>query len=348
MQWRETYTQVAGGGVTAVTVGARGSANDRTQMTDALAVNMTDAMQKGKWTFSPGIRTEYIMSKYCEGECGKAGVDEADRNILVAVGGGSLKYDVYDVDGRNLDWFAGIFRGFSPVGPRSGLRNDPNLREETSLGFEIGQRYSNAKKAFAVETVLFHNTIDDLIVNDSVGGTGAGNTVNAGEVRTMGVEFQANYDHGLHKGWAYQTPAYVAHTYTNATFREDLGSTDLESIFAGAEKGNRVPYIPEMQIAFGLGWIYKKLSANIDASWVSEAFADGNNTGAGPNVNARLGKIDSRLVMDAAVGYQWSDKLRLFSNFRNITQEEYIVSRQPHGPRPGAPFSMMGGLEISL
>jgi len=348
MQWRETYTQAAGGGVTAVAVGARGSANDRTQMTDALAVNATDAIQKGKWTFTPGIRTEYIISEYCEGECGKAGVDEAKRDYAVIVGGGSLKYDVYDVDGRDLDWFAGIHRGFSPVGPRSGLRNDPNLREETSLGFEIGQRYKNAKKAFAVETVLFHNTIDDLIVNDSVGGTGSGNTVNAGEVRTMGVEFQANYDRGLHKGWAFQLPAYVALTYTNATFREDLGSTDLESIFAGAEKGNRVPYIPEMQVAFGLGWIYKKLSANIDANWVSESFADGNNTGAGPNINQRLGKIDSRLVMDAAVGYQWSDKVRLFSNFRNITQNEYIVSRQPHGPRPGMPFSMMGGFEVSL
>ena len=102
------------------------------------------------------------------------------------------------------------------------------------------------------------------------------------------------------------------------------------------------------QIAFGLGWIYKKLSANVDANWVSESFADGNNTGAGPNVNQRLGKIDSRLVMDAAVNYQWSDKVKLFTNFRNITQEEYIVSRQPHGPRPGAPFSMMGGFEVSL
>jgi Fe(3+) dicitrate transport protein len=52
--------------------------------------------------------------------------------------------------------------------------------------------------------------------------------------------------------------------------------------------------------------------------------------------------------MDASFGYQWSDKVRLFSNLKNITNETYIVSRQPHGPRPGLPFTAMAGLEFSL
>ena len=346
MQWRETYTQAAGGGITAVSVGARGSAGDRTQHTDAIAVNVTDAIQKGKWTFTPGIRTEHIMAGFCDGECGKSGVVERDHDYTVVVGGASVKYDVYDADGRDLDWFGGIHTGFSPPDPRGGINN--HLRQEKSLAFELGTRYKNAKKAFASELTGFFTKIDDIIVPDSVGGSGSGTTTNAGEVHTMGIEAQVNYDPGLHKGWNYQTPLYVAMTYTNAEFQDDVGSTDTESIFAGAKSGNRVPYIPEMQISFGLGWIYQKVSANLDANWVSESFADGANTGAGPNVNQRLGKIDSRLVMDAAVGYQWSDKVRLFSNFRNITQQEYIVSRQPHGPRPGAPFSMMGGFEVSL
>ena len=109
-----------------------------------------------------------------------------------------------------------------------------------------------------------------------------------------------------------------------------------------------MPDIPEAVISFGLGVIYKKVSANIDANYVTESFADGANTGAGPNVSARLGKIDERLVMDATVGYQWSDKVRMFSNFKNITQAEYIVSRQPEGARQGMPFAMMAGLEFDL
>ena len=172
------------------------------------------------------------------------GVVTGDRDYAVVVGGGSLKYDVYEKDGRDLDIFTGIHRGFSPAAPRSSLRD--GLREETSLGFELGTRYKNAKRAFASEAIFFHTYIDDLIINDSVGGTGSGNTINGGEVRTLGLELQANYDRGLDKGWAIQTPAYIAATYTRATFETDTGSDDAESIFSGAKKGNLLPYIPEL------------------------------------------------------------------------------------------------------
>jgi Fe(3+) dicitrate transport protein len=257
-----------------------------------------------------------------------------------------LKYDVYEKDGRDLDIFTGIHRGFSPANPRASLRD--GLREETSLGFELGTRYKNAKRAFASEVIFFHTYIDDLIINDSVGGTGAGANVNGGEVRTLGLEMQANYDRGLDKGWSIQTPGYIAATWTRATFETDTGSDDAESIFTGAKKGNFVPYIPQLTLSAGLGVIFQKWSANLDANYQTEAFADGANTGAGPNVNARFGKVDSRLVMDAALGYQLSNKVRMFSNFKNITGEEYVVSRQPHGVRPGMPFNMMAGLEFDL
>jgi Fe(3+) dicitrate transport protein len=346
VQWDETFTQNANGGIDSVTVAPRGDESNRTDQTYATSVHFSDSMSKGKFTFKPGLRTEYISGTYWNGDRNDTGVDTGDRDYTVIVGGASVKYDVYDVDGRNLDYFAGMHRGFSPAGPRSSLRD--GLREETSLGFEVGTRYANAKRAFASEVVFFHTYINDLIINDSVGGTGAGNNVNGGEVRTLGLEMQANYDRGLDKGWSIQTPGYIAATWTRATFETDTGSTDTESIFTGAKKGNYVPYIPQLTLSAGLGVIFQKWSANLDASYVTETFADGANTGRGPNVNERFGKIDSRLVMDVAMGYQWSSKVRMFSNFKNITSQEYIVSRQPHGPRPGMPFNMMAGLEFDL
>ena len=346
MQWNEDLTQAAGGAITARTVGARGSAGDRTQITKATTVHVNDAIQKGKWTFTPGARMEYIAAEYCEGSCTAGGIDRGTRDYVVGVGGASLKYDVYERDGRDLDFFTGLHRGFSPASPRSNIRS--GLGKETSLGFELGTRYKNAKKALATEAVFFHTYIDDLIINDSIGGTGNGNAINGGEVRTMGLELSANYDRGLHKGWSLQTPAYVAVTATRATFETDTASDDSESIFSGSKKGNRLPYIPELVVSFGLGAIYQKWSANLDANYQTTSFADGANTGAGPGVNARLGKIDSRLVMDAALGYQYSNKVRMFSTMKNITSQEYIVSRQPHGARPGAPLTIMGGIEFSL
>jgi Fe(3+) dicitrate transport protein len=347
MQWNEDLTQAAGGAITARAVGARGTAGDRTQKTKATTVHVTDAIQKGKWTFTPGARMEYIDAEYCEGSCTDGStVDRGTRDYVVGVGGASLKYDVYETDGRDLDFFTGLHRGFSPAGPRSNIRS--GLGKETSLGFELGGRYRNAKKAFATEAIFFHTYINDLIINDSIGGTGAGTSINGGEVRTLGLELSANYDRGLHKGWSLQTPAYVAVTATRATFETDTASDDSESIFSGSKKGNRLPYIPELVVSFGLGAIYQKWSANLDANYQTTSFADGANTGAGPNVNTRFGKIDSRLVMDAALGYQYSKKVRMFSTMKNITSEEYIVSRQPEGARPGAPLTVMGGIEFSL
>lgn len=350
-QWNETYQQNAAGGITSVSVGARGSGGDRTQKTRAVSVNASDAMKFGKLTFTPGVRVEHIDAEYCEGNCNRSGIDKGDRDYAVVVGGGSLKYDVFDSGGRDFDLFGGVHRGFSPVGPRAGLRN--NIREETSVGIEAGARYKNAPRAFSTEAVFFHTVIDNLVVPDSIGGAGAGTSINGGKVRSLGAELQANYDPGLDKGWAVQTPAYVSATYTNATFREVTNSSDQESIFAGAKVGNMVPYIPELSLSFGLGAIYKKWSANIDANFVTDAFADGSNIGSEANPvtgqgDVRFGKIDSRLVVDAALGYQLSNKVRAFSNFKNITSQEYIVSRQPHGPRPGMPFAMMGGLEFDL
>ena len=159
-----------------------------------------------------------------------------------------------------------------------------------------GTRYKNAKKAFGMEAVLFLTRLNDMVVNDSVGGTGTGSAANLGKVQTAGLELQANYDHGLAKGWAIQTPAYVAATYTDARFMSSVGSDDAESIFAGAKQDNMLPYIPEVSLSFGFGAIYNKLSANIDANFVSRAYADGSNKACvcdpDGTANERFGIID--------------------------------------------------------
>ncbi len=346
-QWTEDYTQDANGNITAVTVNVRGSESNRLQKTTATTVHASDKMQFGKWTFTPGARVETMYQRYCDDNANCEGPTmEQSGTYSVMVGGAGLKYDYYTSGGEDLDFFGGIHRGFSPADPRSRLKS--GIKEEYSLGFELGTRYKNAKKAFGAEAVLFLTRLDDMVVNDSVGGTGTGNSENLGKVQTAGIELQANYDPGLAKGWAMQTPMYVAATYTDARFMSSVGSDDNESIFAGAVQDNKLPYIPQANISFGIGAIYKKLSANIDANYVSSAYADGSNMGSINASSERFGKIDSRLVVDGAMGYQWSNKVRLFANIRNIGNTAYMVSRQPHGPRPGAPLTVMGGLEFNL
>ena len=346
-QWTEDLTQDADGNITASTNSYRGEAGNKLQRTTATTVNLSDKVEKGKWTFTPGVRVEHIHQEYCDTntDCATPTMQQSG-SYAVIVGGAGLKYDYYTGGGKDLDFFGGIHRGFSPASPTSYLKSSINY--ETSLGFELGTRYSNAKKAFSTEAVLFLTRIDDMVVNDSLGGTGTGDSANLGLVQTAGLELQANYDHGLAKGWPVQTPAYVAATYTDARFLSSVGSSDTESIFAGAVQDNKLPYIPEANISFGLGLIFKKWSANLDGNFVSMAYADGSNMGSISEGGARVGRIDSRIVLDGAMGYDYSKKVRIFANIRNIGNTAYIVSRQPEGARPGAPLTFMGGLEFNL
>ena len=193
-----------------------------------------------------------------------------------------------------------------------------------------------------------------MIVTDSIGGVGAGSSENLGKVHNYGIEYQINYDRGVDKGWSFQMPMYLAATFQAATFLETGGSTiDAESIFSGANIGNAVPYVPEATISFGVGAIFDKWSGNLDANFVSQVYADGANQNNQVNPgtdkkDVRFGSIPSRFVLDGTLGYQWSKQARLFGNLKNMTMNEYITNRQPHGPRPGLPFSLMAGIELTL
>ena len=352
-QWTESMNQDVGGNVTSVTYNRRGGSDNKTQNVFAVATNVSDRMKFGKFTFTPGIRAEIMDAQYCSGDgCANSPSTEFDRTAAVLVGGGSVKYDwIDDADGRDVDIFGGIHRGFSPAGPS---QQASGLSEETSIGMELGVRYANAKRAFSTEAVIYHTMLDNMLVSDSIGGTGGTQTRNAGKVENIGLEYSVNYDRGLDKGWGWQMPMYVALTWQSAVFLETGGSSsDQESIFAGSNIGNDLPYVPEFNISFGWGAMFEKWSYNIDANFLSKQWADGSNQSVqiNPRTQAkdvRFGDIPSRLVVDGSLGYKLSKKARWFANIKNMTGKEYIVSRQPHGPRPGLPFSFMAGLEIQL
>ena len=348
-QQNETYTQDSGGNITAESIGAPGSGGNRVQKTDAVALNIQDAIKWKKFTFTPGVRAEYLHQYWKDISQTTTEVD-GDKDYIPIVGGASLKYDMYDANGEDIDLFGGIFRGFSTPDPKSAFES--NLREETSVGYEVGARYANAPKAFSAEAIFFLTDLEDLILEDDIGAAATNDTINGGDVRSLGMEFVANYDYGLAKNLSFQTPSYVSFTYTDATIETDLDSSAAGSIFAGGQKGNKVPYVAAFVISAGAGVIYKKFNANIDANYTSETYADGANSDANVDTNGvadeRFGKIPDRFIVDVAVGYQINKRVRLFSNVKNITNTQEIVSREPRGPRGNLPISMMAGLEFRL
>ncbi len=342
-QWDDDYAQAANGTITSMTPGTPGGAGNRLQKTKALAVYLQDTIEAGQWSFVPGIRYETLDQTYED----YAKPDKSGTNTLSMLAGGlGVAYEIND----NWTGFGGAYRGFSPPSPSGAVKS--GLKEETSLSLEAGARYTNRRQALAAEATAFVTTFNDLIVIDNIGGAGANQDENFGKVRSMGLELAAQYDAGIANGWPFRNPWYATLTYTNAVQLNDAKSTDAESIFSYGKKGNKVPYIPDLALSLGTGIDTGNWGAFVSTSYVSATYASAANTdqqvSPDGNPDARYGKTDSYFVADASAFYRASKHVKLFAGAQNLLNSEYIVSRQPAGPRPGMPRFAYAGIELAM
>ncbi len=341
-QWDDDYTQEANGTISSMDPGVPGGAGDRLQQTKALALFIQDTIKAGRWRLTPGVRYEMLDQTY---ESPK-GTSRGENSMNMTAGGIGVAYEFND----SWTGFGGIHRGFSPPSPKGAVTK--NLEEETSTAFEVGARYANRNQALAAEAVLFYTSFKDLIVVDNIGGAGSGDDENFGEATAYGIELAAQYDAGIVSGWGVRNPWFMSMTYTNAEQRNDARSTDADSIFSFGKKGNKVPYIPELQLSLGTGIESDRWGAFISGSYVSETYTSANNVENQLNGNgdpdSRFGKTDSYFVTDISAFYRVTDTIKLFGGVQNLFDDEYVVSRQPHGPRPGMPQFAYAGIEVAM
>lgn len=337
----DLYQQEDNGTISDVTVGAPGGAGNRKQKTNALALAVQDAIHSGEWTFTPGIRVEFLDLMH---EDFDNPANSGSQNLTLVAGGFSV---LYDPEG---DWsfFTGLFSGFSPPSPRAAVKD--GLAEETSLAFELGTRLQRADGIWAFTTVFFYTGFDDLIVIDNIGGAGSGDSENVGKVQSLGIELTVDYDVGRALNLNYGALVFLTFTWTDATLDGDSNSTDPESIFAGGLDGNRVPYIPEFQLMVGVTITVRKFGLTLSGSFVDRTFTTASNTTdqltpAGVP-DSRFGTTDSYFVIDFSLYYELKPGVRVLGGIQNVLDDEYIASRHPHGPRPGKPFFAYIGMEF--
>ena len=326
-----------------------GSGGNRLQESQAVALSIQDKIDGGKLQLTPGLRYEHVNYSFTDfdtgGEPDKV-VSQGESSIDVFAPGLGVNYAVSE----DLSAFGGVHRGFSTPGPRANTKS--GLTEETSLGTELGLRYN--ANALRAETVFFYTDFDDLLVADNIAGGGIdGVTENVGNVISRGIEFSAAYDVGIAQNWGFLNPYHIAFTYTDATLDGDANSLDVDSIFAGGVDGAKVPYVPEIQFSVGAGVEFPKWAIFVDATYVEAMFTTASNspTQINPNSgvpNAVYGKTDAHFLVDLSAKYNVANGISAFINIHNLTDEKYIASRHPIGPRPGKPFSVTMGIETKF
>lgn len=318
--------------------GIPGAQANRVDSTTALALFLEDEIEIGNLTLKPGIRYEHLWQETRNFNAGTF----ADGSLSVVAPGIGAVYQFTDT----LSAFGSYYRGISTPGPSARL-ND-NQKAEYSDGFELGARWYTPK--VRTELIGFYTRHTDLIVPDIVGAAGTTDTTNAGDIEVYGIEAAISYDPMAETGSDWHLPMRAALTLTHAELTSNTPSADAESIFSGGRAGNKVPYIPEYNITFGIGVEYKRLGVYLDGTYTPETFGTASNTRSGLNTagtpDARFGTSDSAFLLDLSVKYNVTDNVRLFAGVSNLLDEHYVVSRLPYGARAGAPRMWYGGLEL--
>lgn len=339
----ELFFQTVSGTISGHDAGVPGNAGNDRNAVNAIAFHVQDRMVLGRWQIIPGFRYEHLWLDFRD----FANPNRSGQTTLdLFAGGVGVVYSVND------EWklIGGAHRGFSPPNPQSAITN--KLKEETSTAFEWGARYIGMNGALTAEAIGFLTLFEDLIVVNNIGGAGTGLADNLGKAQSVGLEFSGTFDAGKVNNWGFSNPYFLTFTYTDATQRSNASSSNAESIFSFGAKGNRIPYIPEYQLTTGTSIEFTHWRFDFTASYVGATFTSANNVSTpvdgNGNPDARFGKTDSYWLLDMNAHYQVSKRIKILAGVHNLLNEKYIASRQPHGPRPGAPRMAYAGFELNF
>jgi Fe(3+) dicitrate transport protein len=326
-------------------VGDNGRAGHRFQETNAIAMYLEDDMRFGNWRVSGGIRLEYFDMAY---ENRPPVVPQNGTGQLALWSGGlGASYQIAD----NWAVYGDVFRGVSAPAPRAYIHD--NVDPETSLGFEIGTRYQDYGAGdFQIDVAAFATQFSDLLVVDNIGGSGTGNSENAGDVMSIGIETGARVDTQTYWGLPMSNPWALALTLTSATLQGDASSTDPDSIFSGGEDGNQVPYIPPVVISLSTELNWQTFGFGISGQYQAKTYSSASNTeetiSPDGTPDSSYGTTDAYFLLDIDAWYQITAGLKVFGGVNNALNQEYIATRHPAGPQAGRPLYAFLGVEAAF
>lgn len=332
-QWEDGF-RIDGGNMTLTSKGVRGAQGNRISSANAFASYVLYKYKFDKFTITPGFRYENISLN--REDWGSAdGLRQnapttRENQISVFIPGIGFNYSF----SNRLSLFGGVHKGFSPPG------NAPGEKAEYSVNYELGSRFSAGK--LRGEVVGFFNDYSNLLGSDlaASGGTGSLDQFNAGEVNVSGLELQLNYNLSDFNA-KIQTPIAVAYTLTNAIFQNSFGST--QGIWGSVSKGDSVPYIPQQQLSVTAGIEHQRYELTFNARYNGAFDTQASNGGTKDTM-----KLDDNFIIDFSAKYHLSSKISLFANVINLLDEVYASARVPAGFRPGHPFGIYTGINVTL
>lgn len=314
--------------------GLEGNAGNRIQDARAFAAYLYDRIEWDRWTLSPGLRYENIelsrVRYHTNGDDPSSRDpgnfrDSRENKVDIWLPGMGALYEF----STSTKLVAGIHKGFATP------TNEPEVDPEQSVNYELGVRHDVGRIGF--EALFFFNDYQNLVgvcTNSSGSDCEPGNAFNGKGVQIPGLEltFQSYFD----AGDSWQMPLQIVYTWMNAEFQSDFDS----GFFGEVQKGDPVPYVPHHQLWASLGlqggpWSFI-LSGNYVGSVCTKASC------------GEFEKTKSATIFDLSAHYRISDNWELYGLLENLTDELYIVGREPYGARPNKPQTFILGAKFDF
>ncbi|MGE0775320.1 MAG: TonB-dependent receptor [Sphingomonadaceae bacterium] len=180
------------------------------------------------------------------------------------------------------------------------------IKPETSDTYEIGTRFNTAgfNSVLGAYMVKFHDRLlgvasgPDIIGSPSV-------LQNVGSVRAIGLEAAADWKVTSSVG------LFASYTYTDATYRDDVvdGAGNVTLL-----KGKTVVDAPKHMARGEINYDQDAIFGRIGINYMSRRYFTYTNDQSVPG----------RVLVDATVGYRFTDKIELQLNASNLFDKKYI------------------------
>lgn len=98
-------------------------------------------------------------------------------------------------------------------------------------------------------------------------------------------------------------------------------------------KGNKVEFVPDLNLKTGLKFGYKDLSTSVQYTYLSQQFTDATNS-VEANLSGVIGEIPSYDVLDVSLAYTYK-RFKLETGINNLLNNAYFTRRATGYPGPG-------------
>ncbi len=255
-------------------------------------------------SITPGLRIEHYEQKRHDRRNSANDGNSANTEYLPGIGA------TYWLS-RSAQLYGSVYKAFSPpLNSQSIVTGvDQQLDAERSTNIEAGVRGRTGKLRY--ELTAFQMNFDNQITPAISGGlanANAGSTLHRGMEAALGYAWSNGFSLDANLTWI-----------PTADYREDRGG--------GIDKGNRLPYSPELLANVSLAYTSGPLKTALSGRYVDAQYGDGDNSRpiAGSGNNIWKGKLPSYHTFDLTGTYDASKQLKLTAAIKNLTDKRYIA-----------------------